>query len=256
MNITKMEQTINNNHVFDEIGFDGEYRATTEGFYRSFFESEEQMYKFIISVLQNDDGENTSRRMINQVRRIVTLANDVDKISPGYDPLRILFLNCGLESLIKLSNSKNKNQFYDRFCNCMSQEGTNYILSNFRFWDISRDTKDAENEDEYMYLQYDLTIADFFEIIKQVRNAVVHDGNYWEMQFFARDTEYDWLASKTPKEKVLPNCNKPQNGENATYHLETNMQYEKFIRYFVEGCINFILDYSSNRQTVKKAEEH
>ena len=57
MNITKMEQTINNNHVFDEIGFDGEYRATTEGFYRPFFESEEQMYKFIISVLQNDDGE-------------------------------------------------------------------------------------------------------------------------------------------------------------------------------------------------------
>lgn len=256
MNITKMEQTINNNYVFDEIGFDGEYRATTEGFYRSFFESEEQMYKFIISVLQNDDGENTSRRMINQVRRFVTLANDVDKISPGNDPLRILFLNCGLESLIKLSNSKNKNQFYDRFCNCMSQEGTNYILSNFRFWDISRDTKDAENEDEYMYLQYDLTIADFFEIIKQVRNAVVHDGNYWEMQFFARDTEYDWLASMTTKEKVLPNCYKPQNGENATYHFETNMQYEKFIRYFVEGCINFILDYSSNRQTVKKAEEH
>ena len=86
-----MEQTINNNHVLhsylfigiEGIGFDGEYRATTEGFYRSFFESEEQMYKFIISVLQNDDGENTSRRMINQVRRFVTLANDVDKISPG-----------------------------------------------------------------------------------------------------------------------------------------------------------------------------
>ncbi len=256
MNITKMEQTINNNQIFDEIGFDGEYRAITEGFYRSFFESEEQMYKFIVSVLQNDDEENTSRKMINQVRRFVTLANDVDKISPGNDPLRILFLNCGLESLIKLSKAKNKNLFYERFCNCMSQEGKNYILSNFRFWDISRSQKDVENEDEYMDLQYDLTIADFFEIIKQVRNAVVHDGNYWEMQFFARDTEYDWLASMTTKEKVLPNCYKPQSKENATYHFETNMQYEIFIRYFVEGCINFIMDYSTNRQTDKKAEEN
>jgi hypothetical protein len=45
---------------------------------------------------------------IFQVQRFVTLANEIDKIRPARDGLRILFLKCCMESLATLSGIKNK----------------------------------------------------------------------------------------------------------------------------------------------------
>ena len=59
----------------------------------------------------------------------------------------------------------------------------------------------------YMNHQYEasheLTIDDFFEIIKAVRDIVAHEGNYWEMQFFALDDDSTWIASLETDRQIL-----------------------------------------------------
>ena len=42
------------------------------------------------------------------------------------------------------------------------------------------------------------------------------------------------------KEKII-SCQ--EKGELLTYNFETTMQYDKFIAYFVDACINFVVDY-------------
>lgn len=85
-----------------------------------------------------------------------------------------------------------------------------------------------------------ITCTDFLRIIKATRDAVVHDGDYWSMQFFARDSDSTWLTDITTDEQILA-CQ--AKGKKLTYSFHTTMQYDKFEYYFVEACINFLQDY-------------
>ena len=235
--------------LFESIGFDGYYRTDTENFYYKYFESETAMHQFIIEVLKNDDDNNTHRRMINQVRRFVELANDIDKVRPGCDSLRIMFLRCGLESLNKLSNCNDKKVFYKTFSDCVSNDGKKYILDHFQFDGISIQKGDSFSDFEDVDISYTLSIDDFWDFTKCIRDSVVHDGNYWETQLFSNTPDCHLLTHKISTQKILPNCYIPQKGETVYYGFSTTMQYEIFIRYFVEGCINYILKYVRGKET-------
>ena len=88
---------------------------------------------------------------------------------------------------------------------------------------------------------HDLTLEDFFEIIKATRDLVVHEGIYWEMQFFAHDDDSTWIATITTKERLLKSYTyQSQDKHEITYCFETTLKYEKFIYYFIEACVNFI----------------
>ena len=70
---------------------------------------------------------------------------------------------------------------------------------------------------------------------------VAHDFNYWEMQFFAYDTDFTWLTSMKAKDDILPSYNyQREQKKETTYHFETTLNYEKFIYYFTEACVRFI----------------
>jgi len=172
------------------------------------------------------------------VQRFVSLANDIDKIRPGRDPLRILFLKIGLDALCTLSGHTNKTKplFYSKFCDCFSIEGKNYILNNFRL---------SYFEDEYkghsFEASHNIDLSDFLNIIKTTRDMVAYDFNYWEMQFFAYDTDSTWLTSMEAKDDILLSYNyQREQKKETTYHFETTLNYEKFICYFTEACVRFI----------------
>lgn len=229
--------------LFESVGFVKEYYSQMADFYRGNFESEEDMIAFFVKVFKNDKNDKTPRQMMNQVQHLVSIANDMDKIRPGRDPLRIFFIKTCLEALCALSGTK-KTTFYESFPAYMSAEGKAYILDNFSLTGF---------DDVYMGHTYEashnLTIDDFFEIIKAVRNIVAHEGNYWEMQFFAQDDDSTWIASLETDRKILKAYKyQYQDKMIRTYSFETTMQYDQFVLYFVEACIAYIVAYIDGKE--------
>lgn len=213
-------------------------QAELKSFYHPYFNTDAELEAFLFDALDYENGSLVKRQMLYQVQRFVSLANDIDKLRPGRDCLRMLFIKICLESLCSLSGytSKQKNQFYDLFLSCFSKEGTQYILDNFSLLSF---------EDEFYGHSYrashDITLADFFEIIKVTRDQVVHEGVYWEMQFFAHDDDSTWLASIETKERILKSYTyQSKEKRSVTYHFETTLNYERFIYFFIEACVNYI----------------
>lgn len=220
------------------------YLNEIKEFYKPYFDSMQEVEKFIRNIFNFDWDDRKPRQMIFQVQRFVTLANEIDKIRPARDGLRVLFLKCCMESLATLSKKEN-NVFSSEFASSFSDEGKNYILSNFSLSYFLYELNGVEHEESY-----DLTIDDFLWIIKKMRDMVVHDGNYWEMQIFSHDTDSIWLTHLETDKKLLPENIFDYKDKLTTYHFETTLQYEKFIYYFVEACIKFIYSY------IDKTEEN
>lgn len=213
-----------------------------EEFFTPYFNSYDDMANFFEKVSEHDETTRISRRMVCQIYNFVTLANDIEKIRPARDPLRIFFLKTCLEALVEILGV-DKKEFYKDFAKSISAEGQSYILSHFRLTDfqdwLSIPGTDRELE---FHAKHDLTIVDFFELIKVVRDKVVHDGNYWEMQFFAHDEDSIWVTALETNELLFLKSARYQclDKRPRVYSFETTLNYDKFIFYFVEACIRCV----------------
>ena len=215
-----------------------QHQAELTSFYAPYFDTDEELTAFVSDAFDYEKGCLAKRQMLYQVQRFVSLANDIDKLRPGRDCLRMLFIKICLESLCSLSGytKKQKTLFYDIFVDCFSEEGKVYILDNFTLSSF-----DDEVCGHVYEVSYELTLGDFFELIKVTRDMVVHQGVYWEMQFFAHDDDSTWLASIETKEKILKSYTfHSKEPLSATYHFETTLQYERFIYFFIEACVSYI----------------
>lgn len=210
----------------------------TQEFYFPYFSEKESLDLFINRIFQFDWNDRKPRQMLFQVQRFVTLATEIDKIRPARDGLRMLFLKCCMESLAKLSDMKTT-AFYSSFATFFSKEGKKHILDNFSLSFIEHSENGIEIDESF-----DLSIDDILSIIKAMRDMVVHEGNYWELQIFAYDDDSTWLTHIETKEPLLSkNTYANESKQLVTYHFETTLQYENFEYYFVEACINFINNY-------------
>lgn len=215
-----------------------QYLNEIKEFYSDYFCDENRLNEFIDDIFQYDWDDRKPRQMIFQVQRFVSLATEIDKIRPARDGLRMLFLKCCMESLAELSNMQ-RNQFYKMFSGLFSNEGKKYILKNFTLSYIENPENTVIKESS------ELIIDDILQIIKSMRDMVVHDGNYWELQFFAHsDDDVTWLTHiETDRQLLTENTYSRTSKQKVTYHFETTLRYENFRYYFVEACINFIKDY-------------
>lgn len=226
----------------DEYNFIKDSKRKLEAFYARFFDSNDELQTFLSDAFDYENGSLHRRQALFQVQRFISLANDIDKIRPGRDPLRILFLKMGLDSLSSLSGYTNKTKplFYSKFCDCFSIEGKNYILNNFKL---------SHFEDEYkghsFEASHNIDLSDFLNIIKTTRDMVAHDFNYWEMQFFAHDDDdATWVASlETKKDLILSYNYHRERQKETTYVFHTTLNYEQFIYYFTEACVKFIKEH-------------
>ncbi len=207
-------------------------------FYCSAFENEQEAKSFVNRVYAYcsvDRGP--ALQMLYQVERFVSLADDIDKLRPARDGLRILFYKTCLESLQFLSGKKK--DFYDAFADCFSEEAQNYILSRFVFTGYNEDN----SSDSDVNLTYRLNINNFLMIIKAIRDMVVHEGNYWENQVFAQDDDSIWCVHLITNEKILNDDFYKDKEKTQIYYFETTLQYEKFRHYFIVACVNYINNY-------------
>lgn len=214
------------------------HKAVLDSFYAPYFDTEAELQYFLIDALDFENGSLVRRQMINQVQRFISLADDIEKLRPWRDGLRILFIKICLESLHSLSAylPREKAKFYTEFISCFSEEGRQYILENFRLIGF-----DDGIEKFLDYIHYDLTLDDFFEVIKTVRDKVVHEGVYWETQFFARD-DSTWITSlETDSQKLKCRIGQAEAEGVIGYSFETTLQYEQFVFFFVQACVRFII---------------
>ena len=222
----------------DGQDFINQHRAELISFYAPYFDADEELNSFVSDAFDYENGCLAKRQMLYQVQRFVSLANDIDKLRPGRDCLRMLFIKICLESLCSLSGYTNKQKplFYDAFIDCFSEDGKAYILDNFKLSGF-----DDEFCGHVYEASHELTLNDFFEIIKVTRDMVVHQGIYWEMQFFAPDDDSTWLASIETKERILKSYTyQSKEKRSVTYHFETTLKYERFIYFFIEACVSYI----------------
>ncbi len=231
------------NDIFD---LERQYLIELQEFYTPYFSDKDSLDSFINSVFQFDWDDRKPRQMLFQVQRFVTLATEIDKIRPARDGLRMLFLKCCMESLCKLSNMDTLD-FYDCFASLFSEEGSKHILDNFSlsFIEYSKSGVVIDESSE-------LVIDDILSIIRAMRNMVVHEGNYWGLQFFSYyNDDIEWLTHIETNEQLLSKKTyKVTSKEQIAYYFKTTLQYENFRHYFVEACINFI-----NKYIEQKASE-
>lgn len=181
------------------------------------------------------NGSPKKGHMLLQVQRFVSLADNIGKIAPPRDGLKILFLRICLESLQSISDC-DKKVFYDTFADYFSDEGRNYILSHFKLLSF-----EYEYCGENVKAQPNITLLDFLWTMKAFRDQIVHNGDYWSTQFFASNESIGWPTSLKTDTKIIKSYQYRGNGNNEIeYFFETTLNYERFIHYFVEACVNYI----------------
>ena len=74
----------------DKYNFIKDSKRELEAFYARFFDSDDELQTFLSDAFDYENGSLARRQALFQVQRFISLANDIDKIRPGHDPLRIL----------------------------------------------------------------------------------------------------------------------------------------------------------------------
>ena len=219
--------------LFNKAGFVNYYYEDTCSFYRKFFPDEDSIQLFFSMVFKNDAKDKTPRRMMNQVVRWIELADDLAKLRPDRDPLIILCIRSCIESLCGLwadafTEAKKEDEQKYFFENNLSVEGKKYILSSFNPVCCEKNGIEDYN--------YEFSISEFESMIYEVRNEAVHDGDYWSTQIFSRSRDVSSVASimiKKDKKELI---------------YETDIEYSKFIHYFVKASIRYIDKYLETKE--------
>lgn len=261
--------TSNNNleQLFESAGFSDYYRKKTVDFYSAYFIDTSKMNKFFSDVFSNEEKLNyTPRRMMNRVRYLVSLANNIENISNESDALRIVFFQACIEGLHKLSNSTDKyNQFFLNYCN---EEDGQYIIQHFDIFDIAPCLEDGRFDGDASENYYNnISLVLFADILKETRNIVLHEGNFWSVQLFNSEEDCGLLSHIQTEKNYIKNeilniylqyCDEEtrkylekydslvkllnSNGE-LIYSFDTRLDYQKFVAIFVRACVNFITKY-------------
>ena len=112
--------------------------------------------------------------------------------------------------------------------------------------------------------------ADGESVLKETRNIVLHEGDFWSVQLFNSEENCGLLSSIQTNKKYIKDeilnihlqyCDEEtrkyfekndtlvkllnSNGE-LLYSFDTTLDYQKFIAIFVRACINFITNYIRN----------
>lgn len=243
-----MENVITKSETLSLMGYPAEFMKIFIEFYQQFFSDDVELEKFFKNVFKYDETNKIPRRILNQIQRLISIADDIDIIRPQRDPLRIFFMRTCLEAIYKLTGKSNKEagKFFEEY---LCEQGKKYILSSFKLLDVElKEELTDEKKIQFEYKRtFDFELKHFAELFRSVRNNVAHEGNYYEMQFWARDNEYTWLSSCESDECVLDaTLWKKKEFGIVSFHFETTMMYGKFRYYFVEGCIKFLNDYIRN----------
>ena len=219
-------------------------------FYGEYFD-QDNLSLFLKDVYSMDWDDRIPRRMISQIHRFVTLAQRIEEIYPPRDGLRILFLRMCLESLLYLDDTignKNKNEFFDKYYDCLSDEACDYILNGFHLTGYTG-SSNFDNDGFVAMEAGSLTISDFFRIMKYVRDQVAHEGNFWSFQMFSDREDVHLMTELKPDNKLTKAIMKTGEKEVFEFHFDSTLQFDRFIHYFTDACINYVKRYMDDHHS-------
>jgi transcriptional regulator with XRE-family HTH domain len=147
-------------------------------FYKEFFTDDKAMEKFIRDILAFKKS-NKPRRMINNIERLITLADDIETIRPGKECLKLTFIVICIETLYTLKNIKlhKVKMVVDFFNNYITVKEKELILNH-----VKRSFADSRFSPG-MEFQKDIDLEIFARIIYEIRSCFVHEGNYYDFHF-------------------------------------------------------------------------
>jgi len=224
----------NNNHLklslwkdIMRFEFDKELFEKLDKFYSDFFFNKTELEIFISEKLSYKKS-NIPRRMINNVERLITLSDDIEKIRKEKDCLKLFFTVVCIETLYKLakSNLSKVKMVIDFYESYISKDDQNYILSKFK-----RSYGDACYQPGEFDENIDMEI--FARIIYEIRSYFVHEGDYYNFSFASGE---------------LPMMNhifvKERDGERKEERVyDVKLKYTEFRNITVRGLISFIDQY-------------
>lgn len=222
-------------------------------FFESFSEESEQLIVLIQDILLYKKS-NVPRRMLNSVERLITLADDTEKIRPGKHSLKIFFFVVCIESLYTLANiNMNKTMmvidFFDKY---VSESDKVLIKDSFQrnLADEKFHVHQKKDETEEQYKLRMSTVVDhtfntqvsvevFARVINELRNSFAHEGDYWGFHFAEGDHEVINTVVVAENHEESKQKNKGEiEGFQRIYTV--NMSYEQFKLICIRGFIQFV----------------
>jgi hypothetical protein len=176
-------------------------------FYRPYFCKHSDLQQFVQACenLELDDSRHRAKIMMHQGMRLLSIADRMEIVETGYEPLKLLFLLICAENISKLNVSAEESgnsrdhviRFFRSFCSLSDQQA---ILKKI---DMRQDQS---------------SLKDRIDILYNIRCDVVHEGHYWGFQFA---TDEHPLVFTGFKEQVL----------------RVRMKYEEFRDIVARGVI-------------------
>jgi hypothetical protein len=180
-------------------------------FYLPFFPTEADTRTFVQACEDLAPPHNTAKIMMHQGQRLVSISDDVPRIRPHCEQLRLLFLLMCAENIAKL---------HDGF----QGEGQSraYVLRFFEQFlsDTDRYALGASFVDHSHPRLRRLGLRNAIDILYKVRCDVVHEGNYWDFSFH---------DGTTPMLNTDPD-------------VISNITFDQFRTMVVRGCIKAVQD--------------
>lgn len=206
-------------------------------------------------ILQN--GERVSdtvfipRRMVNTVERLVSAAHDMERIRPGKDIFKLIYLVTCVETLQKLSGSKSskRKMFIAFFEENVDPRDKAFISEHFECfkdseqlyeWVGSGQVKGEEEIDPF---------KQFLKMLHEYRNSAVHEGKYWD-HCFPQDAEYPLLCSLDVDFRIFEALPKKERiiRHKVPYGFRISFTYLTFEKIFIRTCIIFIQKYMKRQE--------
>ena len=142
-------------------------------FYQPFFSGQQDVEKFVSDCERLGPPKNTAKILMHQTQRLVSLSDDVEKIRPHDEPLKVLFLIMCAENIAKLHDGftgEGQSRTYVRkfFNDFLSQADKDTLGRGFL--DVNNCMRS---------LGFDRAI----DMLYAIRCDVVHEGNYVSFAF-------------------------------------------------------------------------
>ena len=137
-------------------------------FYNPYFEKQGEANKFVESCEMQTHPNNVAKIMMHQVQRLISLSDDMQKIRPNDEPLKLLIMIMCVENIAKLhdgySGESKSWHYVDKFFkDFLSYDDKDLLRNGF-----------VDNNDKWLRL---LSFED-------VRCDVVHEGDYLGFSFY------------------------------------------------------------------------
>lgn len=231
-------------------------------FYRDYFSNDEMCLKFLHETLlctpvsdgtvyhqqesdkncfANDagkviyDSDFIPRRMLNAVVRLVSSARDMNRLYPGKDVYKVIFIVTCAETLQGLSgvDDKKKNMLFSFMEEYTNEDDKQFIAERFH------------HNDEEQISEGD-SFKQFVGVLNEYRNCAAHEGEYWNYCFNNNNNDYPVLLVLNIDLEKYSRYHKKE------HCFETRVSYQDFEAIFVRTCISFIRRYVAQKQEGKE----